>query len=86
MCIFLTYSAKRNFRSHFLRKFLKALANKNVSYCGDEKFQLEEWNTKIIFQRAIMIATCDAFGCTYSCKNIPGLSFHRIPGANAQSK
>ena len=36
----------------------------------------------IIFQRAIMTATCKAF----DCKNIRELSFHRIPAANAQNK
>ena len=51
----------------------------------DEKLQLEERNTVIIFQRAIMVATYDTFGYTFSCKNIPGLSFH-IPAANVQSK
>ena len=33
-----------------------------------------------------MVATCAAFGCTNSRKDIPGLSFHRIPAANAENK
>ena len=33
-----------------------------------------------------MVATCDALGCNYSCKNNPGLSFRRIPAVNAQNK
>ena len=33
-----------------------------------------------------MIATCAAFGCSDCRKNNPGLSFHRIPAANAQNK
>ena len=33
-----------------------------------------------------MVATCDAFGCTRSCKNIQVLSFHRILPANAKNK
>ena len=81
MYIFLTYFAKRNFRSHFLREFLIAFGNKICYVCRDEKFQLEEWNTVIIFQRVIMVATCDVFGCTYSCKNILDWVFHRIPAA-----
>ena len=51
----------------------------------DEKFQLEEQNTVLLFQRAIMVANSNAFGCAYSCKNISGLSFH-IPAANTQNK
>ena len=75
MYIFPTYFAKRNFQSHFLRKFLKALTNKICDIMWDEKFQLKERSTVITFQRTIMVATCDAFGCTYSYKNIPDLSF-----------
>ena len=52
----------------------------------DEKFQLEERNTVTISQRVMMIAAYDAFDCNYSCKNRPGLSFHRIPATNAQHK
>ena len=33
-----------------------------------------------------MVATCAAFGCTNSRKNSPGLSFPRIPAANAEKK
>ena len=33
-----------------------------------------------------MVAACAAFGCTNSRKDIPGLSFHRIPAANAENK
>ena len=54
--------------------------------CEDEKLQLEERNTVIIFQRAFMVVKCDAFGCTYSCKSSPGLSSHRISATNAQNK
>ena len=59
---------------------------KYVTEYGNEKFQLEERNAVIKFQRGIMVATCNAFGCTYSCQNIPGLAFHRIPAANAENK
>ena len=33
-----------------------------------------------------MVATCAAFGCTNSRKNSLGMSFHRIPGTNAENK
>ena len=33
-----------------------------------------------------MVGICDAFDCSYSCKNSPGLSFHRIPAADTQNK
>ena len=56
---------------------------KYVTLCGDKKFQLEEQNAVIIFQKTIMFPTCDVFCWTYSCKNSSGLSFHRIPAANA---
>ena len=52
----------------------------------DKKFQLEGRFTVVIFQRVIMVTTCAAFGCTNSRKNSPGLSFHRIPAANAENK
>ena len=52
---------------------------------GIRNFNLKN-ETLIIFQKAIMVATCDIFGCTYACKNNPELSFHRIPAANAQNK
>ena len=67
MHIFQTYFRKRNFRSLWQTKYVKL--------CGDEKFQLEERNTIIIFQRTIMVATCDAFGCTYFCKKYPRVEF-----------
>ena len=51
----------------------------------DKKFQLEERSTGVIFQRVIMVATCAAFVCTNSRKNSPGLSFNRIPTANAET-
>ena len=57
-----------------------------MTSCRDKRFQLEERNTIVIFQRVIMVATCAAFGCTNSRKNSPGLSFHRIPAANAENK
>ena len=40
----------------------------------------------VIFQRVIMVATCDVFGCTNSRKDSSGLSLHRIPAANAENK
>ena len=52
----------------------------------DKKFQLEERNTVVIFQRVLMLATCAAFGCTNSRKNSSGLTFNRIHAANAQNK
>ena len=33
-----------------------------------------------------MVATCAAFGSLNSCRNSPGLSFHRIPIANTENK
>ena len=57
-----------------------------MTSCRDKRFQLEERNTIVIFQRVIMVATCAAFGCTNSRKNSPGLIFHRIPAANAENK
>ena len=33
-----------------------------------------------------MVATYAVFGCMNSRKNCPGLSFHRIPTANAENK
>ena len=65
MYIFSTYFTQRNFRSHFLRKFLTALANKMCDVSEDEKFQLEERNTVVIFERAFVVATYDAFSCMY---------------------
>ena len=61
MYIFPTYFVKRNFRNYFLRKFLNALGNKICDVMRDEKFQLEERNTVIIFQRK------SHHGCNLQC-------------------
>ena len=76
----------RTYEGTFSLNIWRLWRKKHVTYCGDKKFQLVECNTVIIFQRAIIIAACDAFGCTYSCKNSPGLRFQGISVGNFQNK
>ena len=42
MNIFPTYFAKRNLQSHFLHKYLKAMANKTFDIMRNEEFHLEK--------------------------------------------
>ena len=52
---------------------------------GTEEAILTERNNNLP-PKSIMVATCAGFGCSNCHKNNPGLSFHKIPAANAQIK
>ena len=73
MYIFQTCFGKRNFRSHFLCILLKALANKICKVMWGWK--IYTWRTEHNNHLPSWVTTCDAFGSTYFCENIPGLRF-----------
>ena len=49
-------------------------------------WEISTWRTEHSNNLPKSHYSCDTFGCTSSCKNILGLSFHMIPAVNAQSK
>ena len=85
MYIFPTYFAKRNFRSHFLRKFLKPLANKICDVMWG--WEISTWRTE-----HSNYLPKSHHGCNLRCiwlyvllQKYPRVK-GRIPAANAKSK
>ena len=84
MYIFPTCFAKRNFRGHFLRKFLKTLPNKICDVMWG--WEISTWRMKPINHLPYISQLVKHFAVLTLAKISQGWVFHSIPSASDQSK